>query len=128
MHKPPRLTPKSLQVLQLIAAGRSYEQIVDAGLGLTYFDVFFAAEEALWQNEKRSKPEAPETSEAEGVVELNAIEKSKLKHPRAYAPWSREEDAELKALHAAGVSRSKIADKLQRQSSAIRSRLTKLGL
>jgi hypothetical protein len=41
------LSEKSVTVLRLIARGHSYSQIVDGNRGITYLDVFKAAEEAL---------------------------------------------------------------------------------
>lgn len=119
---PLRLTPKSLQVLKLIAAGHSYAQIVDSHPELNYHDIFFAAEEAVWLDEKLGSEPAARPSG------ISSMEKAKQNHPRAYAPWSEDEDTELKTLHAAGRSTQEVADKLQRQPGAIRSRLVKLGL
>lgn len=120
--EPLRLTPKSLQVLKLIAAGHSYAQIVDSHPELNYHDIFFAAEEAVWLDEKLGN--ASETRPSG----ISAMEKAKQKHPRAYAPWTEAEDAELKTMHAAGKSAAEMAEHFQRQPSAIRSRLGKLGL
>jgi len=119
---PLRLTPKSLQVLKLIAAGLSYAQIVDSHPELNYHDIFFAAEEAVWLDEKLGN--APETR----PTGISAMEKAKQKHPRAYAPWTESEDAELKTMHAAGKSPAEMAEHFQRQPSAIRSRLGKMAL
>ena len=120
---PPPLTAKSLHVLRLIASGLDYPQIIESHPELTYLDIFFAAEEALWQNEKRQKTEdeLPPSPSAE-----SAMEKARRKHARAYAPWSEKEDAELNALNTAGKSTAEIAGHLQRQPSAIRSRLAKM--
>ncbi len=47
-------------------------------------------------------------------------------HPRAYEPWAPEEEARLLALQQRGESIKTIARELQRQPSAIRSRLRRL--
>jgi uncharacterized Zn finger protein (UPF0148 family) len=47
-------------------------------------------------------------------------------HPRAYERWSDEEDGRLKEMHLAGRTAAEIAGDLQRQPSAIRSRLQKM--
>ena len=47
-------------------------------------------------------------------------------HPRAYERWSNEEDVRLKELWASGQSPEHIALELQRQLSAIKSRMQKL--
>jgi len=49
-------------------------------------------------------------------------------YPRAYEPWTREEDSSLIEEHRLGIKRSEIAKKHQRKTSAINSRLQKLGL
>jgi hypothetical protein len=120
--EPLRLTPKSLLVLKLISAGHSYAQIVDSHPELNYHDIFFAAEEAVWLDEKLGN--AAETRPSG----ISAMEKAKQKHPRAYAPWTEAEDAELKTMHAAGRSAAEMAEHFQRQPSAIRSRLGKMGI
>ncbi|MEG4503137.1 hypothetical protein QUA81_03990 [Microcoleus sp. F6_B4] len=56
------------------------------------------------------------------------VEKIRQKYPRAYVKWSREEDEKLKNEYASGQQIGELANKFQRQSSAIRSRLQKLGL
>lgn len=48
-------------------------------------------------------------------------------YPKAYERWSHDEDEQLKVKHQAGVSVSELAIYFQRQPSAIRSRLAKLG-
>jgi len=109
-----RLSNKSLAVLSLIAEGHSYSQIVDGHPDISYLDIFAAAEEALRLNESASEYE----------VRLAQI---KERHPRAYERWSEDEDARLIALAQAGKEANEIAKVLQRQPSAIRSRLSKHG-
>lgn len=128
MNEQLQLSAKSLQVLKLIAEGHSYSQIVESHPDLTYHDVFFAAEEAVWLNERLASAETQIGIPSTPASDANAMAKAKLMHPRAYAPWSESEDAELRSLHDAGKSTSEIAVQFQRQPSAIRSRLTKLGL
>ncbi len=48
-------------------------------------------------------------------------------HPRAYERWSSEEDDQLRKLVATGTSAKQIAEQLQRQPSAIASRIQKLA-
>ena len=48
-------------------------------------------------------------------------------YPRAYEPWTNEEEQKLLRLFKEGKSPSKIADVLKRQPSSINSRLKKLG-
>jgi DNA-directed RNA polymerase specialized sigma24 family protein len=52
----------------------------------------------------------------------------KERHRRAYERWTPEEDASLRQQHAEGRSMGELAEAFQRQPSAIRSRLQRLGL
>ena len=49
-------------------------------------------------------------------------------HPRAYAPWTKEEDERLRKRYRQGVTISNLAIEFQRQPGGIRSRIKKLGL
>ena len=128
MEEPPRLTPKSIKVLNLIAAGHSYSQIVEGNPDLNYHDIFFAAEEAVWLDERIGKLAQGTEMTQTRPTGASAMERAKKNHPRAYAPWSEREDADLASMHAAGQSKAEIAAQFQRQPSAIQSRLHKLGL
>ncbi|MEG4420248.1 hypothetical protein QUA70_16910 [Microcoleus sp. LAD1_D5] len=55
-------------------------------------------------------------------------EKIRQKYPRAYVKWSQDEDENLKKEYASGQQMDELAQRFQRQPSAIRSRLQKLGL
>ncbi|MEG4089746.1 hypothetical protein [Microcoleus sp. Pol12B4] len=55
-------------------------------------------------------------------------EKIRQKYPRAYVKWSQDEDENLKKEYASGQQIGELAQRFQRQPSAIRSRLQKLGL
>jgi superfamily II DNA helicase RecQ len=54
------------------------------------------------------------------------LKRIRSKHPRAYEPWSAEEDCNLRNMVMEKVSVNEIARVLQRQPSAIRSRIRKL--
>lgn len=110
-----RLSPKTVVVLRLIADGQGYGQIVDGHPSITYLDIFAAAREALELNEAPSDYQQ----------RLVAI---KAEFPMAYEPWSAEDDEHLQAMHAAEDSTAEMVETFQRQPSAIRSRLSKLGL
>lgn len=56
------------------------------------------------------------------------LQEIRRQHPRAYEPWSKDEDARLSQLFGNGVGVRDIAQQLQRQPSAIQSRLRKNGL
>ena len=125
MNEPPRLSAKSLQVLRLIADGLSYAQIIEREPALNYHDIFFAAEEALWVDEKLSAWLAE--AQTAGLARP-AANRPNWKHARKYEPWTRSEDDKLAAMHSAGKDKKEIAEELQRQTSAITHRLRGLGL
>lgn len=122
------LTAQSRNILQAIAKGRSYEQILVADPDLTYRDIFSAAAEALaiLDCADQEQPVASESKSAKNYEERMA--EIHEKHPRAYEPWLKEEDADLRRFFHAGMTPRGIAKKLQRQPGAIRSRLRKLDL
>ena len=115
-NKRKTLSAQSVTVLKLIAEGRSYEQILVLQPDLTYRDIFDAAREAL---------------EMTGVMFSDYQERMaeiRRDHPRAYEPWTNEEDATLMRLAQAGRTVDEIAAQLQRQPSAIRGRMQKRNL
>jgi hypothetical protein len=103
-------------ILEAIAKGHSYEQILVQDPAFTYHDIFHAAAEAL----QLASATAP--SKAYDLTEI------RQDHPRAYEPWTPEDDNQLRQLFHAGVSQEQMSKALQRQCSAIRSRLMKLHL
>lgn len=110
-----RLRDKSVAVLSLIAEGYSYSQIVDGHPGISYLDIFAAAEEALRANESQSTYQ-------------QRLEAIKSKHPRAYEPWTADDDAGLAEMSRQNRPVTEMSARFKRQPSAIRSRLAKLGL
>src|SRR5437588_149235 len=89
-----------LELVALIAAGHSYEQVLAADPALTYLDIFAAAREAL---------EVAGQADNAYATWLAAIQE---RHPRAYAPWSSEEDLQLRQLVEAGNSIDEIGSRL----------------
>jgi ATP-dependent DNA helicase RecQ len=77
-------------------------------------------------------PEIPTKSPDEQDSAPNAyqqrLRKIKAKHPRAYESWCDDEDDRLRQMVGEGQSVNEIAEFLQRQDGAIRSRVKKLGL
>ena len=53
---------------------------------------------------------------------------ARQEHPNAYDPWTEEADNELKKMWSEGVSVHEIADHFSRKSSAIITRMKKLGI
>jgi DNA-directed RNA polymerase specialized sigma24 family protein len=111
-----KLNKKSRAILEAIAEGHSYEQILLHKPELSYNDIFRAAAETL---ECLDQPEQGKSY---------SIEEIRQKHLRAYEKWSVEEDTQLTELFRSRMSVAEIAKKLQRQSGAIHSRLAKLNL
>ncbi len=64
----------------------------------------------------------------EGEDTAYSVEEIRQSHPKAYEPWTSEEDERLRDMLQAGRSVSELATDFGRQPSAIRSRLRKLGL
>jgi len=92
--------------------------------------MFFAAEEAVWLDERLGKlvEEAGFPKPSVRPTEVSSMERAKQLYPRAYTSWTAQEDAELSAMHARGLSKNELGEHFQRQPSAIQSRLRKLGL
>lgn len=118
MSRELRLSPKSREILEMIALGHSYSQIVDGCWNTLYPDIFLAAAEAL----QVCGTNASESGYEQRMVQI------KSEHPRAYEKWTVADDCELKQLFHAGMSMKDLAARFQRQRSAIRSRIQKLGL
>jgi hypothetical protein len=112
------LTKKSRVILEAIADGHTYEQILASFPAWTYHDISQAAAEAL----DAASAESPGKSHNERMEEIHKA------HPRAYEKWSDCEDDRLRQLFLSQTPVKQIALTLQRQPSAIRSRLTKLNL
>ncbi len=100
----------------MIAAGSTYEQILSAYPDLTYLDIFRAAEEAL--NASVQNPPTP-------AYQVIDIRKS---YPRAYEKWTESDDRQLRSFIEGRLTVAQMAGRLQRQRSAIRSRIRKLNL
>ncbi len=110
------ISEKSRAILQAIAKGHTYEQILVQDLAWTYHDIFRAATEAL--------EGGPTANDAKSY----SVEEIRHDHPRAYEKWSAEEDDQLTTLFLKGKDVKEIAATLHRQEGAVRSRLTKLNL
>lgn len=107
------LSAKTIAVMEMIAQGNSYEQILRARPELTYRDIFGAAREVLTE---AARPES------------SRLEKIRRRHPRAYEKWAPEEESQLEKLILEGHTVAGIAGRLKRQRGAIRIRIMRLGL
>jgi DNA-binding NarL/FixJ family response regulator len=67
-----------------------------------------------------------ESSNHSQPPQLSHMEQSKQKHPRAYQPWTDAEEAKMLDLIKMGKSVNEVATILERQPSAIHSRLRKI--
>ena len=113
-----KLSARSISVLEMIAAGSTYEQILAAYPDLTYLEIFRAAEESLGLALAESGARHPAYSVAE----------KRERYPRTYEKWTDAEDVELRQLIASGATVAQIAGRLPRNRGAIRSRIVKLNL
>lgn len=120
-----QLRSRSREILRMIGRGHSYEQILAAMPGLTYRNIFRAAHEAL----KLLGPD-DEAAEVSGTIRVQdeRLRRIRAEHPRAYEPWTKDEDLRLGSMFATRKTVDEIAAILQRQPGAISSRLAKLGL
>jgi hypothetical protein len=116
---------KAIIVLQAIADGYTYEQIIAKHPGLTYLDIFSAARDALGViGVLSSENPALDTVKA-GKKTLDDYRKV---NPRAYEKWTDEEEEALVQLVQMGHGIRYAAELLQRKPSAVRSRLEKMNL
>jgi DNA-binding CsgD family transcriptional regulator len=112
------MSARSLAVLEMIAAGSTYEQILSTYPDLGYLDIFRAAEEALAM-----------AVDGRGLHRsVSTMAQQREHYPRAYEKWTDAEDAELQRFVQSGMTVAQIAGRLQRNRGAIRSRLMKLNL
>lgn len=86
-----------------------------------------AFDQALWTMARRESHAAP-VHETPMTKHAYRVEELRNQYPKAYEKWTSAEDEHLKREHQAGASIAALAALLQRQPSAIQSRLRKLGL
>lgn len=105
-------TTKAIDILSALAEGHSVEQLLARDHSLTHNDIMAAAN--LGQMAVKARG--------------HMIARAREIHPRAYEPWSEKEESDLRGMLAQGAKPSEIAEALQRQTSAIHSRMNRLGL
>jgi hypothetical protein len=110
------LSDKSLAILEAIAKGHTYEQILVQELAWTYHDIFQAAAEAI------------EVSASGSPAKIYSVEEIRHDHPKAYEKWDAAQDAQLRQLFHEGRTVADIAIAMKRQPGGIKSRLVKLDL
>ena len=116
--EPNKLSDTSRAILEAIAKGHTYEQILVQDLAWTYHDIFQAATDAL----ELAEFSGTRKSYDERLAEI------KQAHPKAYQPWTKDEDARLTERFLCAAPVEELAREFQRQPGAIRSRLAKLNL
>jgi hypothetical protein len=112
LPEPRRLSLKATEILERIAQGQDYGQILAAHPLFTYIDICSAAQEALNLSRRPRPPRSPRQD----------------RHTRAQERWTPEEEAQLRALVQSGETVARISGHLQRKRGAIRARILKLGL
>ncbi|HET6403751.1 MAG TPA: hypothetical protein VFH78_03830 [Candidatus Thermoplasmatota archaeon] len=109
----------SRAILYLLYEGRTFEEIFQLHPNLNVLDVSRAAGEGLRALEEEAKLRVE--TRAERIARVRAT------HPRAFEPWTEEEDARLLLRwKAREVSLAALARALGRPSGAVRMRLEKL--
>jgi DNA-binding NarL/FixJ family response regulator len=122
------LSEKSRAILEMIAKGHSYEQILVQELAWRYQDIFEAAAEALALAGSALPASVTRTRPISADGKAYHLDEIRQTHPHAYEKWTTADDERLRQLSSEGKSVKEMADALQRQPGAIRSRLGKLGL
>ena len=102
------LSPESRQIMEKLA-----QSGLSAAASIDPIALMDAAREALAMDSR-----APHKT----------LEQIREVHPRAYCGWTRAEEQDLLTMVSQGLSVNDIAGKLQRQPSAIRSRLKRLSI
>lgn len=77
---------------------------------------------------ERSKQELESRKEGKVISKSYSLENIRRQYPRAYENWTDNEDMRLKVEYSKGLNIQLLSERFQRQPSAIRSRLQKLGL
>ena len=80
----------------------------------------------IFSNGAQATPDLP-GNDGSTFVETDRLDKLRREHPRAYEPWTVEEEQELEQLHSVGLDVAEVAYRLGRQPGAIQSRLNRLG-
>lgn len=111
------LSASAHSILTLLSHGRSTEAVLAERPDLAPADIAAAAAEALTALATHGEPRI-ETRE-------ERIQRLRLEHPRAYEPWTEEEDARLLFRFHEGLKVAELARAFGRQPNAIRARLEK---
>lgn len=110
----------SRAILYLLYEGRTFDEIFRLHPNLTVLDVSRAAGEGLRALEEEARTRVETRAER--------IARVRERHPRAFEPWSEEEDARLALRFGEGASVAELTRALGRPRGALTMRLEKLGL
>lgn len=113
----PPSTNKAATIVKMVEEGCDYIQLIATEPDISGKDLFEALMLAVRMKTDGAQPGAY-------AQHLAAI---RAEWPRAYEKWTLDEDEQLRSMHANGIPVEEIAEVLQRQVSAIRSRLVKLS-
>ncbi|HUR70011.1 MAG TPA: hypothetical protein VM370_12260 [Candidatus Thermoplasmatota archaeon] len=108
----------SRAILYLLYEGRTFDEIFQLHPNLTVLDVSRAAGEGLRALEEEAKAR-PETRE-------ERIARVRLRHARAFTPWTEDEDARLALRWREGASIAELSRALERPRGALTMRLEKV--
>lgn len=102
-------------ILRMLSEGRTQEEVLRLRPELTKEDLAAAAAAAL---------EAMEgAKERRGESRQERVARLRQTHPRAYEPWTDEEDARLLRRHDEGARIAELAREMGRPPAAVRARL-----
>ncbi|MDF1545996.1 MAG: DUF433 domain-containing protein [bacterium] len=122
-----------IEILDLISRGYPYESILRAYPDLTYGDIMAAAgmaaklisEHLVVDDRVRVGVQVRLVVANRRLVNLEKIQEQ---YPRAYEPWTENEQQQLTSMYQAGESKTTIANSLGRRVGAVDARLERLGL
>ncbi len=120
-------------VLDLIAAGYSYKQVLETHSQLSLGDIMLSAQVArdlidkIAMLDKDLKVEGELRFVVKGG-QFKSVDELKKDHPRAFEKWTDREHDDVTRMYKAGDRISTIAEKLQRSYGSIRARLIRAGL
>lgn len=106
------LSTEQRRILELPAAGHSFDQILASSPGVSYLDIFESVQAAL---DALDEP-------------AYSVEEVRKRFPNAYRPWDEHEEAELRTRALRHESIEEMASALGRSAGAVQSRLIGLLL
>ncbi len=109
------LSEKSAHILRLLGSGLSDEEIIASDPAIKREHIVLAAREALVLN-------------SSARTQQERIKRIVQRHPRAYEKWTHDEELRVAELYKLGKTLREIAASVQRQPSAVKNRLDRLGL